>query len=403
MSGLPRAYWILWTATLVNKLGTFVVPFLYLYLTRSEHLSVARASFIVALYGVGSMVSGPVGGLLADRIGRRAVLLGGLVAGAGAMLTLGFIHAAPAIPVLTLVLGFAGDLHRPAASAMIADVVPAAQRVRAYSLQHWAINLGYVAALLLAGTMAEISFVLLFVGDAATTLACAVIVWRWLPESRPAPGEPRGRAASELWRPLRDPRFAAVWLLAALFATIYFQFVTTLPEALLRHGVTTAQYGTLIAVTCAVVTVLQPLATPALQRVPRPVVLAAASLLTGMGFGAVGLVTTLPLYIAAGMIWTLGEIGYQAIVPSIVADLAPADQRGGYQGCYQMAWGLASFAGPALGGQVLQRLGEDWLWGGCFALGALLAAGHYAVARRAALGRDAQPGLDTRIATSVAE
>src|SRR5262245_9272927 len=105
-SGMPSAYWILWSAILVNKLGTFVVPFLYLYLTRSEHMSVARASLIVALYGIGSTFSGPVGGLLADRIGRRTTLVGGLIAGAAAMVTLGITHTSSLIPVLTLVLGF---------------------------------------------------------------------------------------------------------------------------------------------------------------------------------------------------------------------------------------------------------------------------------------------------------
>jgi MFS family permease len=154
-----------------------------------------------------------------------------------------------------------------------------------------------------------------------------------------------------------------------------------------------------------VVTVLQPVATPVLQHVRKPQVLAAACLLTGAGFGAVGLFSTLPLFMLAGVIWTLGEIGYEAVVPTIVADLAPAARRGSYQGCYQMAWGLASFAGPALGGQVLQRLGEGWLWGGCFGLGALLALGHYVVARRAEDRHDhVAAGLDDALAaTSVPE
>jgi MFS family permease len=70
-----------------------------------------------------------------------------------------------------------------------------------------------------------------------------------------------------------------------------------------------------------------------------------------------------------------------------------------------MAWGLASFAGPALGGQVLQRLGGGWLWGGCFGLGTLLALGHYVVARRAEDRRDhvATRLDDALVATSIAE
>lgn len=405
LAGLPRAYWILWFATLVNKLGTFVVPFLYLYLTQSEQMSVAQASLVVALYGIGSTFSGPVGGLLADRVGRRATLLIGLVAGALGMVALGITHAPVLIPALTLAVGFATELHRPAASAMIADLVAPGQRVRAYGLLHWAVNLGFVCALLLAGVMAEKSYLLLFLGDAATTLICAAIIWRWIPESRPQRTEPAGRALRSLVMPLRDKQFAAIWLLALLTAMIYFQFATTLPEALTRHGITPAQYGILVAVTCAVVTLVQPLATPLLQHTRKAHALAVACLLIAAGFGSVALFSTLPLFTVAGIIWTLGEIGYVAVVPTMVADLAPATLRGGYQGSYQMAWGLASFAGPALGGLVFQRLGGAWLWAGCFALGLLLAFGHYTVARRAE-GRsgDERPGLnETAIATPLTE
>jgi MFS family permease len=379
IGGLPRSYWLLWFAILVNRLGTFVVPFLYLYLTRTQQMSVARAALTVALYGIGSTFSGPVGGLLADRLGRRQTLILGQCAGAVAMATLGLVHVPAVLPALTLVVGFVGELYRPAASAMIADVVGPELRVRAYGLLHWANNLGFAVGLLLAGVMAERSFLLLFLGDAATTLLCAAIVWCWVAESRPTFATPSGRALGALVLPLRDRRFAAIWLLAMLTASIYFQFATTLPEALARHGITLAEYGTLTSLTCLVITVVQPFAPALLQRAPRAQVLAAACLLIAVGFGAVGVFSTLPQFMVAALIWTFGEIGYVAVMPSMVAALAPPERRGGYQGCYQMAWGLASFAGPALGGLVLQRLGAGWLWGGCFVLGVCLAIGHHAV------------------------
>lgn len=131
-----------------------------------------------------------------------------------------------------------------------------------------------------------------------------------------------------------------------------------------------------------------------LQHARKAHVLAVACLLIAAGFGSLALVSTLPLFMVAGVVWTLGEIGYVAVVPTIVADLAPASMRGGYQGCYQMAWGLASFAGPALGGLVFEQRG-DWLWVGCFVLGILLAIGHHTVVQRME-GR-APDGLGERV------
>src|SRR5450755_2041863 len=91
--GLPRAYWVLWSGMLVNRLGSFVVPFLALYLTRVRGLSIGAAGVIVALWGAGSLASGPIGGILTDRVGRRSTLLAGTALGALAMLHLGVARA----------------------------------------------------------------------------------------------------------------------------------------------------------------------------------------------------------------------------------------------------------------------------------------------------------------------
>jgi MFS family permease len=71
-----------------------------------------------------------------------------------------------------------------------------------------------------------------------------------------------------------------------------------------------------------------------------------------------------------------------AVVPtaaSVVADLAPASQRGRYQGLYSMSFGMASCAGPLLGVTVLQHAGGRALWLGCFVLMLLVAAGQLAL------------------------
>src|SRR5687767_9018187 len=88
--GLPSTYWLLWVGTLVNRLGNFVVPFLALYLTRERGFSEVQAGLVIALYGAGAAIPGPVGGTLADRFGRRVALGLGLWLGAAGMLFLGF-------------------------------------------------------------------------------------------------------------------------------------------------------------------------------------------------------------------------------------------------------------------------------------------------------------------------
>ena len=72
VSGLPRTFWWLWTSTLVNRLGGFVVTFLALYLTRDQGYSATYAGLVASLYGLGGALGAVVGGVLTDRVGRRS-------------------------------------------------------------------------------------------------------------------------------------------------------------------------------------------------------------------------------------------------------------------------------------------------------------------------------------------
>ena len=95
-------------------------------------------------------------------------------------------------------------------------------------------------------------------------------------------------------------------------------------------------------------------------------------------------------------VWTIGEIIGSAVAPALVADLSPVDLRGLFQGVFGAAWGLAAFLGPLIGGFVFERFGSSALWGGCFALGCLIAIGYLLMGRNHS-GRPAEaavPGND---------
>ncbi len=73
------------------------------------------------------------------------------------------------IYALMLLLALVAEMHRPAASALIADLVPSEQRVTAFALFRLAINVGWACGLTLGGLLADRSFDYLFIGDAATS------------------------------------------------------------------------------------------------------------------------------------------------------------------------------------------------------------------------------------------
>jgi len=389
-SGLPKTFWLLWAGTIVNRLGGFVIPFLALYLTGPRGVPVGTAALMVSLFGAGSFTASLVGGELADRLGRRPVMLLSFLVAPVAVMTVGLARALPLIGVATAVLGFFTDLYRPAVSAAIADMVPPADRPRAYGLMYWAINIGAAVAPVAAGFLARIDYLLLFAGDGLTTLLFGLIVVFGVRETRP--DELEGRATPSIAQRARaiagEPVLLAFTALALLIGTVYAQGHVTLPVDMAAHGLSPEQYGLVIAINGALIVVLGLPASNAAPRWPRFAALSAAGVLLGAGFGLPAFVTTLTGYAVSVVIWTLGEILGATVAPAVVADLAPVDKRGLYQGVFGAAWGLAFLTGPVLGGWIYQSFGATALWLSCLAAGAVLAIGYQAMApaarRRAA-------------------
>ncbi|MFL5361678.1 MAG: MFS transporter, partial [Myxococcales bacterium] len=151
---LPPTFWWLFAGMLANALATFVFPFLALFLV-SRGFSVARAGLVVSVYGGGSVLAGPVAGALADRLGRRPTLLGALLAGAGMTAVLAVAETPAAIAATALALGLVTFAFRPAAQAIVADVVTPGRRADAFGLLYWANNLGMAIALVVGGALAS--------------------------------------------------------------------------------------------------------------------------------------------------------------------------------------------------------------------------------------------------------
>ncbi|MER5704168.1 MFS transporter, partial [Micromonospora sp. NPDC002296] len=181
--GLPATFWYLWAGLLINRAGAFAMLFLPLYLTEARGASTALAGAVVGAYGAGGAVGVLLGGVLADRWGRRATLLAAHLATAGLMVGLAFSRHLAAIAALSALVGVVHSMPSPAFVAAIVDVVPEHRRSRAFNLQFWAFNLGMAVASLLAGLLAEASFLALFLVDAAATLAAAVVIGWKVPET----------------------------------------------------------------------------------------------------------------------------------------------------------------------------------------------------------------------------
>ncbi|MGA6173830.1 MDR family MFS transporter [Streptomyces sp. NPDC012600] len=387
VSGLPRAFWWLWLSTLVNRLGGFVATFMALYLTLERGYSASYAGLVVALHGLGGVISSLGAGVMTDRLGRRPTMLIAQLSMAVSVAVLGFMEHPVAIAAVAFFVGMASNASRPAVQAMMADIVPPKDRVRAFSLNYWAINLGFAVSAAGAGFIAEYSYLAGFLVEAVMVLACAVVVFLKVPESRPAQapvkrvGGKRAKDEVRLTTVLRDGRFMGVVGLSFLVALIFQQGYVGLPVAMGADGLSSSDFGTAIAVNGVLIVALQIPVTRFIQhRDPRRLLII-SSLVAGYGFGLTAFAGSVAVYALTVCVWTLAEIVNAPTQTGLVVQLSPAQGRGRYQGVYTMSWSVAALVAPLMSGFVIDRYGAAWLWGACAVIGTVAGLGYWLLMR----------------------
>ncbi|REK87264.1 MFS transporter [Streptomyces inhibens] len=399
VSGLPRQFWWLWTSTLINRLGAFVATFLALYLTVERGYSASYAGLVGALYGLGGVISSIGAGVLTDRLGRRPTMLIAQLSTAASVALLGFMEHPVAIAAVAGVVGMATNASRPAVQAMMADIVAPEDRVRAFSLNYWAINLGFAISSTAAGLIAQHGYLALFLGESTLVLACALVVFFKLPESRPAASTPAGPedtdggtgsapAAVSMLSVLRDGRFMTVVGLNLLLALLFQQAYVSMPVSMGQDGFSSVDFGMVVAVNGVLVVLLQIPVTRFIEHRSPAMLLVGSALLAGYGFGLTALAGSVAMYAVAVAVWTLGEIINSPTQMGLVVRLSPLHGRGRYQGMYALSWSIASLTAPLLGGTVIDHYGADALWAGCAVIGTVAAVG-YGLLLRSLPGRTA--------------
>lgn len=299
---------------------------------------------------------------------------------------LGFMTDPAAIVAVAFLVGMASNASRPAVQAMMADIVKPEDRMRAFSLNYWAINLGFAVSSAGAGFVAQHSYLAGFLGEAALTLTCAVLVFLKLPESRPELDAPlkAGRAPEPevgLGTVFRDGRFMGVVGLSFLISLIFQQGYVGLPVAMGADGFSSADFGLAIAVNGVLIVAVQIPVTRAIEhRDPRRLLIV-SSLLAGYGFGLTAFAGSVAVYALTICVWTLAEIVNSPTQTGLVVRLSPVHGRGRYQGVYTMSWSVAALVAPLMSGFVVDHFGADWLWGACAVLGSVAAGGYWLLMR----------------------
>ena len=368
---LPPAAWALLAGTFVNRFGSFVIAFLVLYMA-DRGFSAGQAGLALSLYGTGAVCAVLAGGQVADLFGRRNAIAASMFASAAAMTLLARAESLPAILALSAFAGFAAELYRPASAALVADLTPAGERVTAFALYRLAINAGHAAGPAVAGFLAERSYTMLFLGDAATSVAFGVVALVAFPRGRVVRHEV-SPAAVVIRRIAGDPSFRRFLLACLLAALVIQQAYASLALHVRELGHPTRVYGWMMGLNGLLIIVFELGVVSVTRRHPVRLVMSLGFLLSGLGIALTGAAAGMWALLGTVAIWTLGEMVFSPVAAAHVADLAPADMRARYQSAFALTWTLGMAVAPALGAR-LYAVNPSALWVGCALLGVGAAA-----------------------------
>lgn len=353
---LPRHVRLLVAARAINQFGAFSLTFLTVLLSRGLGASLATAGAISAAFGLATIPSRLLGGRLADRLGRRRTILLGLIGCAVAQLG---IAAAPDLATAAccaILLGLVFELYEPPSQAMIADSVPPKERAAAYTLLTTALAVGNTGAGLVAEVVGRTNLRWLFVVDAATCFACALIIHLALPDERTGAAP---RAAESGPSPWRDRALLLMTAAGTVYALIYMLMLISLPLSLAADGINPASAGLIMAVGPVSLVVARPILR---IEVSATAAFAAGYLLMAAGLAGYAVAHTLPALLAPTVAWSLGNLLLMGRAFAVVSELAPVGATARYLAVYGLSWGFATVAAPVVGTWIIARFGPGSLW-----------------------------------------
>jgi len=365
----PRAFWIYNVIVFIDRLGGFMLyPFFALYLTQKYDIGMATVGILFATFSLSGFVGSALGGAVADRMGRKGVIIASLLLSSLSALGMGFAPTLAIFVAVSVIVGTLGSIGGPAHEAVVADLLPEEKRAEGYGIIRVIFNVAVIIAPPIAGLLVAHSYLTLFIVDAVISIIAAGIVFFALPETKPAAHpdavpETMKQTFAGYARVFRDTPFVLFIGVTVMMTLVYMNMNTTLGVFLRDYkGLPEIGYGSLLSINAIIVVALQFWVTRKLEKFKPLLMMAVGTLLYAIGFAMYGLVSGMALFIAAMVIITIGEMVVAPFQQSLVASFAPEDMRGRYMAVSGLTWGIAFMIGPYFAGLVLDSANPSMLW-----------------------------------------
>lgn len=365
----PAKFWVLVAASFVDRVGgTLIFPFFTLYITDRFNVGMTQAGMLLGTFHLTGLLGNVVGGALADRFGRKSIVLFGLSFSALSALSMGLVDRLELFYVLAMVVGLLSDVAGPAWQAMVADILPEEKRTEGFGILRVVGNMAWIVGPSIGGFMAARSYLSLFILDAIASLITAAIVWRFIAETRPQAVEGKeeeslAQTVGGYGRVLTDRAFMAYIFAAMAMTVVYIQMYNSLSVYLRDvHGVSPQGYGFVLTSSAITVILFQFWVSRRVKNYPPMLMMALGAAFYMVGFSLYGFVSAYALFLAAMVIITMGEMIVMPTSQTLAVSFSPTDMRGRYMAVFGLSWALPAIVGPTAAGIVMDNFNPNWVW-----------------------------------------
>ena len=334
-------------------------PFQTIYVTKKLGLSMTPVTFLLTISSIcvltGSILFSP----LIDRIGRKWIMIGGLLTHAGSMILLSRADTYLDFALLFGLNGLVSPVYRIAADAMLADLVKPEKRVDAYALIRLSHNLGISIGPAIGGFLAAQSYNIIFFGGATGLTIYSLLMLFQARETLPAhvvaashlgmqPVKERLGGFEQVIKDRQLMRFLLSFTLVQFCAVMIWQI---LPKyAYDNFGIPENLYGWIPTTNAMMVVIFQMWITARTRRFSPLAVAGFGGLFYALAVGGIALSQGFTGFWAMMVMMTVGELIIMPTSSTYVSNLAPVDKRGRYMGMYNLTWSLAGITAPIFGG-----------------------------------------------------
>ena len=365
----PSAFKVLTLATFIDMLGGFLLfPFFALYITERFNVGMTEVGLLFSINSAGNIIGGLIGGALADKYGRRTLILFGLIVSGIGNILMGLVDNLGLFFILAACLGLIGSFGGPARQAMVSDLLPREKQAEGFGILRISFNLSATIGPVLGGFLATQSYMLLFIVDAISSLVTAVIVFLVIPETKPqkkdgAQDETIIKTVIGYKDVLKDWLYITFLSVSAIMVIVYMQMNSTL-SVFLRdvHGFPISGFGLLLSMNAFMVVIFQFWITKKISKLNPMKMMTFGVLFYMVGFGMYGFVSEIYLFFVAMALITIGEMIVTPIGTTIASFFAPEDKRGRYMAMYGFSWAIPNLFGVLLAGLVWDLIGPFWVW-----------------------------------------